>query len=213
MVGAPSATWPRLSDVVTDSGGAVVGYAEAGDGAVTTAERLRPDVVIVAGDGAAPDLEVARALAERVSCAVLVLAHAAAEPMRPGAGTPRTGKGALVGLLVRPVRTGELAPALGASAAPLAELAGLRDEVQALQRRLDARKVIERAKGALMDRLGLAEPEAFRRIQKTAMDTRRTMADVAQAILLSEELVRRTGAGSHQSAQALGSKPAEMPAS
>ncbi len=76
----------------------------------------------------------------------------------------------------------------GAGAPGLHEVEALRRENQELRRRLESRKLIERAKGLLIQKLGLSEPEAYRRIQKTAMDTRRPMAEVAQAVLLSEEL-------------------------
>ena len=75
-----------------------------------------------------------------------------------------------------------------ADAPGLHEVEALRRENEELRRRLESRKVIERAKGLLIQRLGLSEPEAYRRIQKTAMDSRRPMAEVAQAVLLSEEL-------------------------
>ena len=64
----------------------------------------------------------------------------------------------------------------------------MRKENEALKQKLEARKLVDRAKGVLMTRLGLSEPEAFRRIQKTAMDTRKTMADVARALLLTDGL-------------------------
>ena len=76
----------------------------------------------------------------------------------------------------------------GAEAPGLHEVEALRRENEDLRRRLESRKLVERAKGLLIQKLGLSEPEAYRRIQKTAMDTRRPMADVAQALLLSEEL-------------------------
>ena len=63
----------------------------------------------------------------------------------------------------------------------------MREENEQLRRKLESRKLVERAKGVLMTRLGLSEPEAFRRIQKTAMDTRKPMAEVAQALLLTAE--------------------------
>ena len=202
MVGGPSAEWPGLAEMIAASGGTVVGTAAAGEGAVALVERLGPDVVILAREGGAPgDLDGAHALAERARCAVLVLGPPAAAP---------GGRASRVGWLVRPVGAGELRPALGACTGPLAEVVGLRDEVQALQRRLAARKLVERAKGALMERLGLTEPEAFRRIQKTAMDTRRTMADVAQAVLLSEALAHPAGA---TPAHAVGRASIEVPAS
>lgn len=76
----------------------------------------------------------------------------------------------------------------GAGAPGLDLVEALRRENEELRRRLESRKLVERAKGLLIQKLGLSEPEAYRRIQKTAMDTRRPMAEVAQAVLLSEEL-------------------------
>lgn len=76
----------------------------------------------------------------------------------------------------------------GVGAPGLREVEALRRENEELRRRLESRKLIERAKGLLIQKLGLSEPEAYRRIQKTAMDTRRPMAEVAQAVLLNEEL-------------------------
>jgi len=67
-------------------------------------------------------------------------------------------------------------------------LEAARMENEALRRKLESRKLVDRAKGLLMTRLGMSEPEAFRRIQKTAMDTRKPMAEVAQALLLTEEM-------------------------
>ena len=66
----------------------------------------------------------------------------------------------------------------------------MRRENETLKRTLEARKLVERAKGILMQRLGLSEPDAFRRIQKTAMDTRKPMSEVAQALLLTEEMAQ-----------------------
>ena len=68
------------------------------------------------------------------------------------------------------------------------KIEAIRQENEQLKRKLESRKLDERAKGILMTRLGLSEPEAFRRIQKTAMDTRKPMAEVAQALLLTEEV-------------------------
>jgi response regulator NasT len=99
----------------------------------------------------------------------------------------RAADAGVLGVLVKPVRPDDLGPALDVARARFRELAVLREESRRLQGQLEARKVIDRAKGLLMLRLGLSEPEAFRRIQKTAMDTRRTMADVARALLARPE--------------------------
>jgi response regulator NasT len=94
----------------------------------------------------------------------------------------------VLGFLAKPVRAEELGPALAVAVHRFRELEAIRKENEVLKRKLESRKLVERAKGILMTRLGLSEPEAFRRIQKTAMDTRRPMADVAQALLLTEEV-------------------------
>jgi response regulator NasT len=85
----------------------------------------------------------------------------------------------VLGFLVKPLRPEELGPALDVA---------VRKENEALKQKLKARKLVDRAKGVLMTRLGLSEPEAFRHIQKTAMDTRKTMAEVARALLLTDGL-------------------------
>jgi response regulator NasT len=94
----------------------------------------------------------------------------------------------VLAFLAKPLRTAELAPALDLAVSRFRELSAVRKENETLKRSLESRKLVERAKGILMTHLGLSEPEAFRRIQKTAMDTRKPMAEVAQALLLTEEL-------------------------
>jgi response regulator NasT len=94
----------------------------------------------------------------------------------------------VLGFLAKPVRAEELGPTLDVAVHRFREIEAMRHENEALKRKLESRKLVERAKGILMMRLGLSEPEAFRRIQKTAMDTRRSMADVAQALLVTEDL-------------------------
>ena len=92
----------------------------------------------------------------------------------------------MLGFLVKPLRSAELGPALDVAVTRFSELEAVRKEIEALKQKLESRKLVDRAKGLLMTRLGLSEPEAFRRIQKTAMDTRKSMADVAQALLLAD---------------------------
>jgi response regulator NasT len=94
----------------------------------------------------------------------------------------------VLAFLAKPVRTEELGPTFDVAVHRFREIEAMRKENEALKRKLESRKLVERAKGMLMSRLGLSEPEAFRRIQKTAMDTRRSMADVAQALLLTEDV-------------------------
>jgi len=83
--------------------------------------------------------------------------------------------------LLKPLRPAELAPALDLAVARW-------QEARALRQRLDERKLIERAKGTLMTRHGLSEDEAFKRLRRTAMDTRRPMVEIARAVLVSESI-------------------------
>jgi AmiR/NasT family two-component response regulator len=95
-----------------------------------------------------------------------------------------------VAYLVKPFREGELLPAMEIALARFREFAELRREVEDLRDALETRKLVERAKGVLMDTQGLTEAEAFRRIQQISMNTRRPMREVASAILLAQEAQR-----------------------
>jgi two-component system, response regulator PdtaR len=88
----------------------------------------------------------------------------------------------VMGYLLKPLRPAELAPALDLAIARFAE-------TRQLKQTLEGRKVIERAKGALMARFGLTEDEAFKRLRRAAMDSRRPMVDVARALLVSENIL------------------------
>jgi two-component system, response regulator PdtaR len=89
----------------------------------------------------------------------------------------------VMGFLLKPLRPAELAPALDLAIARF-------EETRQLKQSLEGRKVIERAKGTLMARLGLTEDEAFRRLRRAAMDSRRPMVDIARALLVSETVVK-----------------------
>ena len=92
--------------------------------------------------------------------------------------------------LVKPFQKSDLVPAVEIAVSRFTELAALEAEVASLTDRLEARKSIERAKGLLMERHGLSEPEAFRWIQRTAMDRRSSMREISEAIvehLLAED--------------------------
>ena len=88
--------------------------------------------------------------------------------------------------VVKPVRAEQLFAAVDLAIHQFVELSGLREEVAKLQETLETRKVIDRAKGILMKK-GMDEPQAFRRLQKLAMDKRKSLRDVAEAILLTED--------------------------
>ena len=90
--------------------------------------------------------------------------------------------------LVKPLRSEELAPAVELAIARFAELARAAREAATLRRALEDRKTIERAKGLLMDRLGLTEAVAFRLLQKSAMDRRVAIVALAERLIAGEDL-------------------------
>jgi len=170
-----------VAEAVGAQGGTVVGNGSRVEDAVRLVDKHRPDVVLLAvglpdGDG----IEAARCVMAGVPCPIVLLTS----HTDPGitAGAVEAG---VLGFLVKPLRPEELAPALDVAVSRFRELQAVRKENEALKQKLESRKLVDRAKGILMTRMGLTEPEAFRRIQKTAMDTRKTMAEVAQALLLT----------------------------
>lgn len=164
--------------------GLVVGEGSSAAEAPSLVERLKPDVVILAvglpdGDG----VEAARSLMSRWPCPIVLLTSRT-DP----AVIERARDAGVMAFLLKPLRAAELGPALDLAVARFREFEALRRENQDLRKAMESRKLVERAKGLLMDREGLSESEAFRRIQRTAMRSRRPMSEVAQAILLTEEL-------------------------
>jgi two-component system, response regulator PdtaR len=173
-----------VAEAVGLQGGTVVGNGSRAEDAVRLVDKHRPDVLMLAvglpdGDG----VDAARQVMSTLPCPIVLLtSHADTEV------ATRAVDAGVLGFLVKPLRAEELGPALDVAVSRFRELEAVRKENEALKQKLEARKLVDRAKGVLMTRLGLSEPEAFRRIQKTAMDTRKTMAEVARALLLTDGL-------------------------
>jgi len=100
----------------------------------------------------------------------------------------RAKRAGVMGYLLKPLRDDELLPAIEIAVSQLQEFVTLRKENENLKKTLEARKIIERAKGILMKSKGLSEAEAFSLIQKKSMDLRKPMSEIAQAVIVSEEL-------------------------
>ncbi len=94
----------------------------------------------------------------------------------------------VVGYLVKPYREADLAPAIGVALSRFEQFGTLKKEVEDLQERFEVRKLLDRAKGILMDSQGLTEAQAFRRIQKMSMDNRKPMREVAEAVILASQI-------------------------
>lgn len=167
--------------------------AEAGDGrtALDLAKKLQPDLVIMdikmpEVDGIMAAEELTR---ERIAPVVLLTAYS-------DQGLVERAKDAgVVGYVVKPFRETELMPVIELCMARFAEFRSLESEVGKLEEALEARKLIERAKGVLMEVHGLRESEAFHRIRKTSMDARKSMKEVAEAILLTHDMDVANAAG------------------
>jgi response regulator NasT len=170
-----------LREALTELGYLVVREVGDGQSAVNMARELKPDVVVM--DIKMPGIdgiEAARVLTqERLAPVVLLTAYSQRELIE------RAKEAGVVGYLVKPFRETDLAPAIELALARFAEFRALEDEVGNLQEALETRKKVEKAKGILMDKQGMSEAEAFRKIQKMSMNTRRPMKEVAEAIILA----------------------------
>ncbi len=172
-----------LREMLNNLGYLVVGEAGDGRSAVNLARELRPDVVLM--DIKMPDMdgiEAARILTEeRIAPVVLLTAFSQRDLVE------RAKEAGVVGYLVKPIKEDDLSPAIEVALTRFAEFRELEKEVDDLQDQLETRKLVDRAKGILMDRQELSEAEAFRRIQKMSMNTRKPMREIAQAIILTHE--------------------------
>jgi AmiR/NasT family two-component response regulator len=173
-----------LREMLTNLGYLVVGEVADGRSAVNQARELRPDVVIM--DIKMPDMdgiEAAKVLTEeRISPVVLLSAYSQRDLVQ------RAREAGVVAYLVKPYREEELSPAIEIALARFSEFQDLQKQVADLQEALETRKLVDRAKGILMDKQGLNEADAFRKIQKMSMDNRKPMKDVAEAIILAHQV-------------------------
>jgi len=164
----------------------VAGEASDGKHAVELARTLRPDLVLM--DIKMPEMDGISALRvlteENIAPVLLLTAYDDRELVQQASDA------GAVAYLVKPYRQSDLQPAIEVALARFSELRTLRSELQDVREALTVRKLVERAKGLLMETQGLKEAEAFRRIQKLSMDTRKSMKDVAEAILLAHQATK-----------------------
>lgn len=168
-----------LRETLEEEGYEVVGETGRGDQAVELVRALTPDLAILDIKMPVMDgLEAARLITEERICGVLMLTAFSQREVVEHARDA----GALA-YLVKPYQKSDLIPAIEVALGRFRELQQLSGEVDALGEQLEARKVIDRAKGVLMDEAGLKEGEAFTFIQRTAMSERSRMRDVAERIV------------------------------
>jgi AmiR/NasT family two-component response regulator len=168
-----------LKEMLEEEGIDVVAEASDGDAALRLAREHRPDLVIM--DIKMPGMDgltAAERIIEEGLGAVLILTAFSQKDL-----VQRAAEAGAMGYLVKPFQKSDLMPAIDVAVARHAELTAVRSEAKDASEQLEARKVIDRAKGRLMDSRGLSEGDAFRHIQKKAMDERRSMKEVAEEIL------------------------------
>jgi AmiR/NasT family two-component response regulator len=168
-----------LAEMLAEEGYDVVAAVEDGEQAVVRTEELRPDLVIL--DVKMPRLDgiaAARRIAsQRIAPVVMLTAFSQRDLVESARDA-----GAMA-YLVKPFGKSDLMPAIEMAVSRFAELQQLEAEVADLSERLETRKLVDRAKGVLQEKLGLSEPDAFRWIQKTAMDLRLSMREVADGVV------------------------------
>ena len=168
-----------LAEMLVEQGYEVVGEAADGQVAVDLAREHRPDLVMMdvqmpGVDGITAASQIA---AERIAPVVMLTAFSQRELV------DRAREAGAMAYLVKPFTASDLVPAIEMARSRYTELRALEAEVGSLHEQLATRKVVEQAKAILQEALGLSEPEAFRWIQKTAMDVRLSMRQVAEAVI------------------------------
>jgi two-component system, response regulator PdtaR len=173
-----------LKEELQRQGYLVVGDVGDGQSAVNLARELRPELVIM--DVRMPEMDGITAAEiltrEKIAPVVLLTAFSDDELIE------RARDAGVVTYLTKPFRSSDLKPAIEIALSRFQEFKSMEVRVKDLEDHLATRKVVEKAKGVLMTKHGVTEQEAFRRIQKASMNNRKSMREIAEAILLAEEL-------------------------
>lgn len=168
-----------LAEMLEEEGYDVVGQAGDGAKAIELAQELRPDLVIL--DVKMPVLDgiaaAERIAGDRIAPVVILTAFSQRDLVE------RARDAGAMAYLVKPFTKQDLVPAIEMAVSRFAEVQSLEAEVADLAERLETRKAMDRAKGMLQAELGLSEPDAFRWIQRTAMDLRLSMRQVAEGVV------------------------------
>ena len=168
-----------LVELLTEEGYDVVGEAGDGEEAVKLARELEPDLVIM--DVKMPKMDgisAAEIIAEERIAPVVMLTAFSQRDLGE-----RAREAGAMAYVVKPFGASDVIPAIEIAMGRFQEIKAIEDELVSLEERLESRKVIDQAKGILQQDLGLTEPEAFRWIQKTAMDLRKSMREVAEGVI------------------------------
>lgn len=168
-----------IVESLTDAGYEIVGEAGDGETAVRLALELEPDVVVM--DVKMPEMDgitaAEKIMENRTSAVVMLTAFSQRELVE------RASEAGAMAYVVKPFTPSDLLPALEIAISRFHQIISLESEISDLTERFETRKHVDRAKGLLQSKMGLTEPEAFRWIQKTSMDRRLTMREVADAVI------------------------------
>ena len=168
-----------LVELLTEEGYEVTGQASDGEEAIELARELQPDLIIM--DVKMPKLDgisAAETIAvERIAPIVMLTAFSQRDLVE------RARDAGAMAYVVKPFDASDVVPAIELAMGRFQEIKAIEDELASLEERFESRKIIDQAKGILQQDLGLTEPEAFRWIQKTAMDLRKSMRDVAEGVI------------------------------
>ena len=168
-----------LIEMLREAGYNVIGEAANGREAISLARHLKPDLAIL--DVKMPEIDGISAaeliVSEKLAAVLMLTAFSQRELVE------RARDAGAMAYLVKPFSISDLAPAIEMALGRYAQIQALEAEVGELGERLEARKLVDRAKGVLMANLGITEPEAFKWIQKAAMDQRSSMSAVSEGVL------------------------------
>ena len=170
-----------LVEMLTEAGYEVVGQAENGLRAIDLANELKPDLAIL--DVKMPQLDGISAAEKIISIAPVLMLTAFSQKEL----VDRARDAGVMAYVVKPFSINDLVPAIEIAISRHKQMKSLENEVKDLYERLETRKLIDRAKGILMKALNLSEPDAFSWIQKSAMDRRLSMKQIAQAVIDPEK--------------------------
>jgi len=168
-----------IVETLTDAGYEVVAEAGDGEAAYQAALENHPDLCVM--DVKMPKMDgitAAEKIMKEISCAVVMLTAFSQKEL-----VERARDAGAMAYVVKPFTPAELLPAIEIALSRHAEIQSLEGEVADLQDRFETRKVVDRAKGLLMENMEMSEPDAFRWIQTTSMNRRLTMREVAEAVV------------------------------
>jgi AmiR/NasT family two-component response regulator len=173
-----------LKTLLEEMGHEVVGEATDGQKALEMTRSLRPDVVIMDIKMPVMDgLDAAKIISEeKIAPVVLLTAYSDKDLIE------RAKDAGVFGYLVKPFQESDLMPAIEIALSRYLEVHDLESTVGDLEQKLETRKLVDRAKGILMDKLKMSEADAFRRIQQQSMNQRKSMKEIAEAVIIAHEI-------------------------